>query len=84
MTRDEAADRIARGSIKWGHQRDLTIRDKRGQILEGDREYQVMLAWAKDLPESTFRQYAKEYAQQKDDEEWGEDSATQVLERGPR
>lgn len=62
MTRDEQAAIIARGSIRWGHQRDLAVRDQHGRILEGDDEYQVMLAWAKDLPESTFRQYAKEYA----------------------
>lgn len=64
MTRQEAADRIARGHMAWGLHRDLVIHDGRGREVVGDAAYRRMLAWAEGLPEPTFLDYAKIYARQ--------------------
>ena len=62
MLRSEAVERIAAGELRWGLQRDRFIRDRRGRELPRDQALQKLRDWANDLPESTFRQYAKQHA----------------------
>jgi hypothetical protein len=62
MDRTEAVERIAAGELRWGRQRDMFVRDKRGRELSRDEALQVFRDWANDLPESTFRYYARHHA----------------------
>jgi hypothetical protein len=62
MTRDEASELIAQGEYRWGMQRDMLIRDKRGRELPKDQALDRLRRWADGLPEPTFADYAREHA----------------------
>jgi hypothetical protein len=62
MSRDDAIDLIARGEYRWGMQRSMLIRDKRGHELPKGRALDELRAWAGGLPESTFLDYVGRHA----------------------
>jgi len=62
MTREEAVDLIARGEYRYGAQRDMYVKDKRGREMPKEHALDVFRKWANALPDSTFLGYAERHA----------------------